>query len=108
MYTDEGQISFYLAGRYFRDGSRSNCCPRNVMQSILRDAFGMELGESLMMMLDNPDGFEIVCRKDQFAVFIVLRHERFKGVNGIKDLRPKLIKARSPVNTINVSDNNGC
>lgn len=84
------RVSFFLAGRYFTEhNSQSGMCGKTCMY-ILERAFGMNASESLNFMKRNRNGFEIICRPDQFARFIILRSKHGNCINGIKDLDPKL------------------
>ena len=88
------KIRFYLGARYFQEHARTtNSFQRNAMEKVLRKAFDMTHGESACMMDNNPEGFHIECRPDQFAHFIVYRCEIGTGVNGIRDLEPVLVGA---------------
>ncbi len=42
-------------------------------------------------MEDNPKGFHITCRQDQFARFIIYRYHANECINGVKDLQPNII-----------------
>lgn len=57
---------------------------------ILWSAFGMTNVEGCELMTQHPDGFEVECRPSQFARFIVLRYQANEGINGIRDLEPKM------------------
>ncbi len=63
-------------------------------KEVLTKAFNMKLHEPAELMDANPGGFWITCRPSQFARFIVYRHEAGECVNGIKDLKPKIVKHR--------------
>lgn len=93
------KLVFHLAPRYFTKNTTSNGMKRETCIKILLASFGTGSranGTSSWATLMNryPDGFQIVCRPDQFARFIVLRYEAGECINGIKDLSPKLVVDR--------------
>lgn len=92
----EDHLKFFLPGRYFQSYKSSNGMRRSTCVSILCRVFMMATTESEYVMRQNPEGFWIVCRRDQFADFILARHDANECINGIKDLRPHMI----PVGTI--------
>lgn len=68
------------------------------MQTVLHRAFGMTFAESAGLMDHYPRGFEIECRPSQFARFIVLRCEANEGINGVRDLEPRIVQPTKPTN----------
>ena len=64
------------------------------MQKILQKAFSMLHSESASLM-DNDGDFEIECRPSQFARFIVLRYDANEGINGVRDLEPRMVQPSS-------------
>lgn len=95
MTMSKDRVRFILPPRYFQSGRRANgfnCC---TMMAILRKAFGMTNAESGAMM-DADDDFEIECRPSQFARFIILRYEANEGLNGVRDLEPRMVQPTKP------------
>ncbi len=94
MTMSKDRVRFILPPRYFQKcPRRTNGFARNTMQKILHKAFGMVHTESGNLMDHNWNGgFEIECRPSQFARFIVLRYEANEGINGVRDLEPRIIQ----------------
>ncbi len=97
MSTD--RVRFILPNRYFQVGKlkRQNGFNRCTMQNVLYKAFGLTLEESGGLMDHYPHGFEIECRPSQFARFIILRYQMNEGINGIRDLEPKIVQPSKSV-----------
>lgn len=91
------RVRFHLSPRYYQGsghGRGHNSCDAGTMAAILAEAFrDRSVPEWLCYLRGHQGGIEIQCRLDQFARFIVERHERYKGTNGIKDLDPQIIPA---------------
>lgn len=89
---DAERVSFHLSPRYFAkaSGARSNTCDFDTMLGVLSEAFRASRSRIRRMMEAHPEGFDLVCTPAQFGRFIAIRHERYKGTNGIKDLNPVL------------------
>ena len=87
------RVQFTLPPRYFQSSRDiiSNGFKRDTMMRVLRHALGMTYAESANLFDQNPGGFTIECRLSQFARFIVLQYETMEGINGIKDLNPKIM-----------------
>lgn len=98
MTMSKDRVRFRLPRRYFQGchQKRPNGFNRHTMMVVLRKAFGMTDDESANLMDSHPGGFEIECRPSQFARFIVLRHETNEGINGIKDLEPRMVQPTEP------------
>lgn len=95
-------VHFTLPSRYFT-GSRSpgnNGMSRETCQRVLRDAFSLPIMTWHDIMARNSNGFDIVCRPDQFARFIVARFEADECINGIKDLNPHYVAPRDAYDDI--------
>ncbi len=90
MTMSKDRVRFTLPCRYFQSG-------RHSMQEVLRKTFGMTLEESGGLMDHYPRGFEIECRPSQFARFIILRYQMNEGINGIRDLKPKIVQPSKPM-----------
>lgn len=91
MAMSRDRILFRLAPRYF-DACRNNGMNPSKMQRVLQQAFNMNTCESHKLMSSNSEhGFHILCRPSQFARFIVLRMEVGCIINGIKDLKPRIV-----------------
>ena len=97
------RIKFYLPHRYFESGRgiSNNAMSRDVCVEILQDVFGSPNGNPISswgcIMTSHPEGFSILCRADQFGMFIIERNERGRCINGIRDLRPKRVPEPDPV-----------
>ncbi len=97
------RIKFYLPHRYFENGRSisNNAMNRDVCIEILRDVFGNPNGNLNSswgcIMTAHPEGFSILCRADQFGMFILERNERGRCINGIRDLRPKSVPEYDPI-----------
>jgi len=89
------RVVFYLPSKYYQRDmtNRSNGMSLDGMSNVFAKSFGIEVGEAMEILTDsqNREGLGIICRPSQFARFIVNRAELKMGVNGIQDLRPKLM-----------------
>ncbi len=93
MTMSKDRVRFTLLPRYFQSGKRrQNGFHRDTMMHVLKHAFGMTQVESTDLMDHYPNGFEIECRPSQFARFIILRHDANEGINGIRDLEPRIVQ----------------
>ncbi len=104
MCNNEDRVRFFLPSRYFHSGHSDNSggmC-RATCVKIFRKAFDICTTDGRHLTNNNEQGFEIVCRPDQFARFIVLRYQAGECVNGIKDLTPKFF--RGPIDPPDVYD----
>ncbi len=97
------RIKFYLPHRYFEKGRSisNNAMNRDVCISILQDIFGSPNGNPNSswgcIMTAHSEGFSILCRADQFGMFILERNERGRCINGIRDLQPKRVPESDPI-----------
>lgn len=89
------KVVFRLAPRYFTKHYSSNGMRRETCIKILLACFGMPFGTGswASLMTQHSEGFQIVCRPDQFARFIVLRYQADECINGVKDLSPRIVDA---------------
>ncbi len=90
-------VRFFLAKRYFNGafhGQGKSGMDRGTCQTVLNKALsvGWDWGK---MMNQHPEGFWIICRQDQFARFIIERHQLGNCINGIKDLEPELVQPKT-------------
>lgn len=90
------RILFRLPERYFQNYQTSNGFRRATMVQVLITAFNMQRNEVNQLMDRHPGGFNIMCRPSQFGRFIVLRCDANEGINGIKDLIPKIVQEAPP------------
>ena len=98
MTMSKDRVRFTLLPRYFQSGKRrQNGFHRDTMMHVLKHAFGMTQVESTDLMDHYPNGFEIECRPSQFARFIILRHDANEGINGIRDLEPRIVQPSKPM-----------
>ncbi len=98
MTMSKDRVRFTLPQRYFQGASRRpNGFNRITMLGILRGAFSMTHAESVGLMDHYPNGFEIECRPSQFGRFIVLRHDANEGINGVRDLEPRIVQPSKPM-----------
>lgn len=93
MTKSKDRVNFFLPKKYFQRHATnmSSAMERNVCKGILKRAFGISSNDSHHMMQEWPEGFWITCRPSQFARFIVYRNESGNCINGIRDLKPKLV-----------------
>lgn len=92
MVKSKDRVRFFLPGKYFqRHSTGTSSMERSVCKGILKRAFGLSSNDSHHLMQEWPEGFWITCRPSQFARFIVYRNDHGACINGIKDLRPKLV-----------------
>lgn len=100
MTMSKDRVRFTLPCRYFQSGMRrSNGFNRSTMLGVLKKAFGMTWDEANGLMDHYPQGFEIECRPSQFGRFIVLRCETDEGINGVRDLYPRIVQPTKPTDT---------
>ena len=95
MTMSRDRIKFFLPARYFQCRPSSNNMSRETCIRVLYQAFGLARCASIGLMERNRNGFDIVCRPSQFGRFITYRYTHSECVNGVRDLKPKLIKKPS-------------
>ncbi len=102
MTMSKDHVRFTLPFRYFQSGLQSsNGFSRATLQKILHKVFSMLHSESAGLMdacklvPKCVDGFEIECRPDQFARFIVMRCDAGEDINSIRDLKPRIVQPSS-------------
>lgn len=89
------RVRFEMCPRYFTEHNSKSGMHKDVAVEVLNKAFGPPRGNRTSWrcaMKQHPHGFEIVCRPSQFARFIVYRNEMGNCINGISDLRPKIVE----------------
>jgi hypothetical protein len=98
-------IDFVLPPRYFQPHSTANGMERCKCLKVLKECFGLFDGTWETLMQNNSGtGFHIVCRPDQFARFIIRRHQIGNCINGIRDLDPTYRRHRPTVRTHDIID----
>ena len=85
-------FKFFLPHRYFQCRSNGSGMSRDNCQKVLNKAFNMTYNKSGCMMDNNPNGFSIICRPEQFARFIIHRRYSDCQVNGVRDLNLEQIE----------------
>jgi hypothetical protein len=92
MAKPKDRIQFFLPGRYFLDKcNHHNGMQKQDMAVAFEKAFGVSQMAFMQLTSENKHGFDIICRPSQFGRFMVFRYEIGYGINGMKDLEPKLM-----------------
>lgn len=85
-------VRFQLPPRYFQSRSHNqNTMDRDTCVAILVKSFGESSCYWYAQMDEHPEGLTIICRKSQFADFIVNRHDKGDCTNGVRDLAPEFV-----------------
>ncbi len=106
-------VRFFLAPRYFASNknSGSNSMHRDTCVDILGRCFGppCENGSWRSRMIEQHNGFHILCTPAQFGEFIIERYDANECINGIKDLKPEvhLCKPLTPTLYSQVAEETG-
>ena len=90
-------VRFFLPPRYFVTNGGPDTMARITCFVVLGEAFGMAESTALNMMRANSNGFDIVCTREQFAMFIIRGHEIGGYINSIRDLNPRIVTIKETV-----------
>ena len=93
MTKGQEYVKFHLPLRYFQSVTCTNGMSRDSCLRVLCEAFDIDRNRALDTLDRNRDsgGFDVICTAEQFARFIIWRHQLGNCINGIRDLAPTFV-----------------